>query len=122
MIVGHCNCKGYDGFALSADGTITTIDAPAAGTGRSPDTQDQLGTKALSINDDGVFTGYYIDRSGIYHGFIVSASGAITTFNAPGAGTQLAEGTYPLSINDNGVIVGYYSDQNDVYHGFQLAP
>jgi hypothetical protein len=52
---------------------------------------------------------------------MVSNSGTITRFNAPGAGTTAATGTYPVSINNNGVIVGYYSDPNDVYHGFQLT-
>jgi hypothetical protein len=111
--------EGYHGFVRAADGTITTLNAPGAGTGLSPDTQDPLGTKALSINGNGVIAGYYSDPNEVYHGFMVSASGAITTFNAPGAGTTEATGTYPRSINDNGVIVGYYSDSGDVYHGFQ---
>lgn len=114
--------EGYHGFVRAADGTITTLNAPGAGTGISPDTQDPLGTKAESINDSGVITGYYSDPNEVYHGFMVSASGAITTFNAPGAGTTLSTGTYARSINDNGVIVGYYSDSGDVYQGFQLAP
>jgi len=113
---------GYHGFVRSADGTIKTLDAPGAGKGRSALTGAPLGTTALSIGDDGVIVGYYSDANEVYHGFVVSASGAITTFNAPGAGTTLATGTYPISINDNGVIVGYYSDPNDVYHGFQLTP
>jgi hypothetical protein len=53
---------------------------------------------------------------------MVSASGTITTFNAPGAGTTAATGTFSVSINDNGVIVGYYGDPNDTYHGFQQTP
>jgi len=113
---------GYHGFVRSADGTITTLNAPGAGTGTSPSYGYSLGTKALSINDDGVIAGYYSDANEVYHGFMVSASGTITTFNAPGAGTTAATGTYAVSINDNGVIVGYYSDPNDGYHGFQLTP
>lgn len=113
---------GYHGFVRSAAGTITTLDAPGAGTGTSPATGFSLGTQALSINNNGVIAGYYIDANEVYHGFMVSASGAITTFNAPGSGTTPATGTYPANINDNGVIVGYYSDPNDVYHGFQLTP
>jgi hypothetical protein len=124
VIVGYYvdASDGYHGFVRSADGTITTLNAPGAGTGTSSATGYSLGTKALSINDDGVIAGYYIDASEVYHGFMVSASGTITTFNAPGAGTTAATGTFPVSINDNGVIVGYYSDPNDVYHGFQLTP
>ncbi len=52
----------HHGFVRAADGTITTLNAPGAGAGRSPNTQDQLGTKALSINDDGMIVGYYSDQ------------------------------------------------------------
>jgi hypothetical protein len=113
---------GYHGFVRSADGTITTLNVPGAGTGTSPLTGYQLGTKALSINHDGVITGYYIDANEVYHGFMVSASGTITTFNAPGAPTTEATGTFPTSLNDNGVIVGYYGTAGGVVHGFQLTP
>jgi hypothetical protein len=114
---------GFHGFVRSATGTITTLDAPGAGKGRSPLNGYQLGTKALSVNNDGVIAGYYIDPNEVYHGFMVSAGGAITTFNAPGAGTTEATGTFPISINNNGVIVGYYNQVSGyVYHGFQLTP
>jgi hypothetical protein len=113
---------GYHGFVRYADGTITTLNAPGAGTGTSSLTGYQLGTKALSINDDGVITGYYIDANEVYHGFMVSASGDITTFNAPGAGTTENTGTYPTSINDNGVIVGYVVGSSVGQKGFQLTP
>jgi hypothetical protein len=112
---------GFHGFVRSASGTITTIDAPGAGT--FPLTGYPLGTKALSINDDRVIVGYYIDPNEVYHGFMVSASGSITTFNAPGAGTTKATGTFPTSINNNGVIVGYYNEVSGyAYQGFQLTP
>jgi hypothetical protein len=112
---------GFHGFVRSASGTITTLDAPGAGTGQSPLNGYQLGTKALSVNNGGVITGYYIDPNEAYHGFMVSASGAITTFNAPGAGTTDDTGTFPTSINNNGVIVGYYfGESSDL--GFQLTP
>jgi hypothetical protein len=107
--------EGYHGFVRAADGTITTLNAPGAGTGLSPLTQDPLGTKAISINDSGVIAGYYIDPNGDYHGFMVSASGTITTFNAPGDDS----GTIVTSINDNGVIVGYDGESSP---GFQLTP
>jgi hypothetical protein len=116
---------GYHGFVRSADGTITTLDAPGAGMGTSSLTGYPLGTKALSINDDGMIAGYYIDPNEVYHGFMVSTSGTITTFNAPGASTTEATGTFPTSINDNGVIVGYYcgtDGSTNGCHGFQLTP
>jgi hypothetical protein len=127
VIVGYYvdASDGFHGFVRAADGTITTINAPGAGTGTSSLTGYQLGTKALSINDDGVIVGYYIDANEAYHGFMVSASGAITSFNAPGAVEQEATGTFPTSINGNGVIVGYYAGTDDGTsgtHGFQLTP
>lgn len=106
---------GYHGFARSADGTITTLDAPGAGKGTSPSTGDPLGTKLVGVNDNGVIIGTYIDANEAVHGFMVSASGAITTLNAPGG--QDGIGTIPTSINDNGMIVGSFGNK-----GFLLTP
>jgi hypothetical protein len=51
-----------------------------------------------------------------------STSSAITTFDAPGAGTAAGFGTFPKSINDAGAITGHYSDANNVKHGFLRSP
>ena len=69
------------GFVRDANGTITTLDVPGAGT--APFT----GTEPLSINAKGVMTGFYADESGLNHGFVRDANGTITTFDGPGAGT-----------------------------------
>src|SRR5437773_10864107 len=64
------------------DGTFTVFDAPGAGTGPNQ------GTIADNINPAGVIAGDYIDSSSVYHGFVPPADGtAITTLDAPGAGT-----------------------------------
>ena len=47
--------------------------------------------------------------------------GAITTFNAPGAGPAVS-GTAPMSINAAGAIAGSYTNSGDVIHGFVLTP
>jgi hypothetical protein len=47
-------------------------------------------------------------------------NGAITTFDAPGAGTGAFQGTIPFSFNPGGAIVGYYLDSSNVLHGFLL--
>ena len=47
---------------------------------------------------------------------------AITTFDAPGAGTGPFQGTFPLSINPAGVIAGTYIDSGFVAHGFLRTP
>jgi hypothetical protein len=68
-----------------------------------------------------VIAGFYKDSSDVYHGFVRSAAGSITEFNAAGAGTGSTEGTQPLSINTDGVITGAYVDSNGVDHGFIRA-
>jgi hypothetical protein len=57
----------YHGFLRSPDGKIATFDAPGADT--TPG--DLNGTFALSINDRGAITGYYIDTNNVSHGFVV---------------------------------------------------
>jgi len=54
----------------------------------------------------------------LYHGFVRARDGGITTFDAPGAGTNQYEGTLALSINPAGVITGLFVDANNVHHGF----
>ncbi len=52
------------GFRRTADGTLTTIDVPGAGTGFLE------GTYANSINAAGVIAGSYFDANGFQHGFL----------------------------------------------------
>jgi hypothetical protein len=52
--------------------TITTFDAPGAGTG------SEQGTQPLSINAANEIVGSYTDVNYGYHGFIRAANGAIT--------------------------------------------
>ena len=42
------------------------------------------------INPNGAIAGYYIDSALVGHGFLRDKNGAFTTFDAPGAGTELA--------------------------------
>src|SRR5213596_3109389 len=60
--------------------TITTFDAPGAGTGPGQ------GTTAFSINPEGTTAGRYIDASDAFHGFLRAPDGTMTTFDVPGAG------------------------------------
>src|ERR1700747_1211164 len=71
---------------LSAQ-TITTFDAPGAGTGVGQ------GTRAYSINPAGTIIGYSRDENNVPHGFIRSNNGRFTSFDAPGAGTGAGQGT-----------------------------
>ncbi|MBA3915762.1 MAG: hypothetical protein H0X25_18295 [Acidobacteriales bacterium] len=48
----------------SKTGTITSFDAPGAGTAFSQ------GTEAYGINFAGTIAGFYIDSGGVVHGFV----------------------------------------------------
>jgi hypothetical protein len=105
------------GFVRAADGTITNFDAPGAGT------QPNQGTVPRSLNSAGVIAGYYIDLSGVDHGFVrAGGTNIITSFDAPGAGTQPNQGTFPVAVNSSGVITGFYVDSSGAYHGFVRKP
>jgi hypothetical protein len=52
------------GFVRASEGTLTTFDDPDAGTGGFQ------GTVAKSINSAGDIAGYYVDASGVSHGFV----------------------------------------------------
>jgi hypothetical protein len=105
----------YHGFVRYPDGKITTFDAPGAGTL----TGSAQGTVAYSINLEGAIAGQYQDGSFIYHGFLRSPEGLITTFDIPGVQIGAFQGAGgSANINDEGEIAGFYVDGNNVNHGF----
>ena len=71
-----------------------------------------LGTKALSINDQGQIVGLYQDASNVIHGFLYSG-GTYTTLDPAGSAGTLANG-----INNAGQVVGFYLDAQAHGHGF----
>jgi len=83
----------------------TTFDAPGATGGL---------TIAWGIGKSNVTVGVYADADYVYHGFIRSRDGSLTTVDYPGSPyTQL------MGINDQGDIVGFYQDPADyVLKGF----
>ncbi len=91
---------------------ISTFDAPGAGTGAGQ------GTLSQGISDLGITYGYYIDGSGVAHGFLRLPGGEFATFDAPGAGTAAGQGTFAFSLNPEGALAGYYIDGNGVLHGY----
>jgi len=54
----------------------------------------------------------------VYHGFVRTAAGTITTFDTPGAGTLMETGTFASSIDESGDIAGFDLDETGVFHGF----
>jgi hypothetical protein len=101
-------------------GTFINFDAP----GEGPYGVGCAADCPIGLNDLGAITGIYLDANNVFHGFLRSPEGAVTTFEAPGADTTANDynGTFPYSINDQGVITGYYIDVNNVSHGFLLLP
>jgi len=72
-------------------------------------------TMPLSINDKGAISGYWFDGN-LYHGFLRTPDGTITTFDPPGSVE-----TTPLGMNDYGLVVGAYKaikNEYGFYHGF----
>ena len=106
--------------AVSQGSTFTIIDVTGAGTG------SMQATIALAIDAAGDVTGTYLDSNRVAHGYVRTANGTISTFDAPGAGTgpptgglsTKNQGTIPTGINSSGVITGTYVDSNLAYHGF----
>src|SRR6266478_3443825 len=96
---------------LSAQ-TITTFDAPGAGTG------PRQGTYALDIDPFGTTIGFIRDANEVRHGFIRSQDGSFTIFDAPGAGTAPGQGTWAYAINPSGAITGFFFDSVTAAHGY----
>jgi hypothetical protein len=115
-------------FLRNKDGSFTIFDAPGAGTCTSPcgGPGSGPGTRAFSINAAGTITGWWNGNSGPRHGYVRTADGTFTSFDAPDAGTGPApQGTTPFGdaeINPAGAVTGFYVDFSYVYHGFVRAP
>ncbi len=115
LLLVFCTCFVLSAWAQAPP--IITIDVSGAGTSTGQ------GTFAFSINDPGAITGWYVDANGVYHGFLCSPYGIITTFDDPDAGTVSPEGTVAYMISPQGnTIVGFYEDVSQVNHGFLRAP
>ena len=106
------------GFVRDASGTITIFDAvplPTVYGSINP------GTYVVSINASGEVSGFYIDGIGTEHGFLRDASGTISTFEAPAAGTEPGQGTIATGIDAAGDVIGIYADASNVIHGFMRS-
>ena len=67
------------------------------------------------------------DGHSVYRGFLRTPDGAVTVFDAPGAGTTFSQGTVTIGITPAGVVAGAYAGPNDgnIFrrrHGFLFRP
>jgi hypothetical protein len=120
------------GFLRSPDGTYTLFDAPGAGIGEPGSGSDLTGTHGFCINNKGEIAGNYWDVNLLPHAFIRAPNGTITTFDAPGAGSDPSQGQgtfYAYSnyqffycLNSAGTYTSAYTDSDNGGHGFLRAP
>jgi len=89
--------------ALPAQAGLRSIDAPNA-----------TETDCNDINDANILVGFYIDSSGISHGFI-AADKTLHTVDIPGSTATLLYG-----INNNNQVVGWYTDSSATTHGVAI--
>jgi hypothetical protein len=110
------------GFVRTPSGKYITFDAPGAG----PDGYAGGGTYPQGINNLGEVSGYYGDANSVYHGFVRSADGRVTTFDVPTTCTGTSNpppdcagnGTFPANVNVLGRVVGSYYGEDGNPHGF----
>src|SRR5439155_837821 len=107
------------GFLRFPDGTITTFDAPNAGTGPG---QGTIVFAVDCLNSAGAVAATSLDASDVFLVDLRAPDGAITTFDVPGAGTGRGQGTVPFCNNPVDAITGAYIDASDVNHGFLRTP
>src|SRR5437899_1818506 len=114
---------GHSANAGGTKTTITTFDAPGAGTAAGQ------GTIAFAINLSGAITGFIRDANNARHGFLRAPDGTFTIFDDPNAGSCSAscgnigngQGTRAFAINPSGQIVGSYTDNIGRCHGYVRA-
>jgi YD repeat-containing protein len=93
---------------VSLGGSVTTFAVP-----------DATATLAYQLNTSNQITGYYIDPSGITHGYTRDSAGNLT-FPIDVAGST---GTILFGNNDSNWVVGRYTDASGATHGlFFITP
>ncbi len=97
----------FQGY-VSVGGTITSFSVPGA-----------LLTLAYEINNSNqLVVGYYIDNSGIPHGYFRDANGALHFPIDPSGSTA----TILFGLNNRKWVVGRYADSSGVTHGLFFVP
>ena len=93
---------------VSVGGTVTSFSVPGAAT-----------TLAYQLNNSKqLVVGYYIDGSGILHGYFRDANGALH-FPIDPSGSL---GTVLFGLNDRNWVVGRYADSSGGTHGLFFLP
>lgn len=93
---------------VNLGGAVTRFSIPGASS-----------TFAYQINNSNqLVVGYYVDNSGIFHGYFRDANGALHfPIDPPGS-----VGTVLFGLNEKNWVVGRYQDSSGAIHGFLLFP
>lgn len=87
------------------DGRFTSIDVP-----------NSRRTLVDAVLDSGTVSGTYTDANGVHRGYVMDATGCVTTINYPDfPGLTVVRG-----INARGDLVGRYADANGKGHGYLI--
>ena len=109
------------GYLTGASIALGLLCAPAAAKFVTFQPPGATITTPKVIANSGEVIGYFVDQSGVTHGFLRAPDGTFTTMDVPGATT-----TVPLAINDSGTIVGTYTveaERRPLYtQGFIRSP
>jgi hypothetical protein len=105
------------GFLLAANGNVTILDAPGAGTSSGE------GTELADINASATIVGGVevgvINGVATTHSLMRTADGTWTVFDPPQAD---GVSSFAFGINDSGAIVGTYRGTDLVRHAYLLEP
>lgn len=105
------------GYERTFDGTMTTFQAPDAGTGAE-------GTNVNGFNLLGTTTGYVSDSNFENHSFVRYANGKLIVFDVPGQiavpGSNL--GATGMAVNALNVVAGKWHDASYVGHAYVWFP
>jgi probable HAF family extracellular repeat protein len=110
----------YHGFLRDEDGHFTTFDVPGAGP-FIPQANSPLVILPLplTINSSGTVAGDYVDKNNVFHGFVRSPDGNITSFDPAGSVATFGDTS---GITRAGTIAGGYLTADGVNHGFVRDP
>jgi len=98
VIAGYHNFQQNQGFTLRLPNAFTNENYP-----------NSMMTQVIGINNRMTTDGFYVDNSGLTHGFFRTSDGRFTKVDYPGS--QIAtEFNQLLSQNDNYQAAGYYSN------------
>jgi hypothetical protein len=105
---------------IEKDGVFTTITDPMAATVNVPGSYlsgfSNMGTWVFG-QENGTIWGFYVDSSGVTHGFTYSGH-EFSTVDDPSAPLVPGRGTFLADVNEAGVGLGDYDDSKGVEDGF----